>query len=109
MGLDTPAWQPGVSMLGSIYARRLAETMGGSNGHHQSGQITPAALQSLPPAIQEVFKTAVTNGIQSVFLWAAIIAAVGFVLALFIRHVPLRGHAPTPAQNAEATAEELAV
>ncbi|MBT8161860.1 MULTISPECIES: MDR family MFS transporter [Arthrobacter] len=100
----------GISVLGSIYANRLTDTMGngGGGGLHQSGQITPAALHQLPQAIQDLFKTAVTNGIQSVFLWAAIVAAVGFVLAMFIRHVPLRGHAPTPTAAAEATAEELA-
>jgi EmrB/QacA subfamily drug resistance transporter len=102
----------GISVLGSIYANRLADTMGkagGSGSVHQSGQITPAALHSMPAAIQDLFKTAVTSGIQSVFFWAAIVAAVGFVLALFIRHVPLRGHTPTPPEAAEATAEELAI
>lgn len=100
----------GISVLGSIYAGRLADAMGGgSDGLHQNGQITPATLQSLPAAVQELFKTAVTDGIQSVFLWASIVAAAGFVLALFIRHVPLRGHAPTPTEAAEATAEELAI
>ncbi|MFE5838946.1 MDR family MFS transporter [Arthrobacter sp. NPDC056493] len=102
----------GISVLGSIYASRLADAMGGGAGGsgnlHQSGQITPAALHSLPQAVQDLFKQTVTSGIQSVFLWAAVVAAAGFVLALFIRHVPLRGHTPTPAQSAEATAEELA-
>ncbi|MFH5877390.1 hypothetical protein [Arthrobacter sp. NA-172] len=101
----------GISVLGSIYASRLADTMGkagGAGSLHQSGQITPAALHSLPAAIQALFKTAVTSGIQSVFLWASIVAAAGFVLALFIRHVPLRGHTTTPTETVEATAEELA-
>jgi hypothetical protein len=102
----------GISVLGSIYASRLADTMGGgANGAqnlHQNGQITPAALQSLPQAVQDLFKQAVTDGIQGVFFWASVVAAAGFVLALFIRHVPLRGHTPTPAQAAESTAEELA-
>jgi len=98
----------GISVLGSIYASRLADAMGGG-GLHQNGQITPAALHALPQPIQDLFKHAVTDGIQAVFFWASIVAAAGFVLALFIRHVPLRGHAPTPAQAAEQAAEELAV
>jgi EmrB/QacA subfamily drug resistance transporter len=102
-----------ISVLGSIYASRLTDTMNqtGNNtgGLHQSGQLTPATLHALPPAIQDLFKHAVTNGIQEVFLVASIIAAAGFVLAWFIKQVPLRGHAPTPAQAAEATAEELAI
>ena len=101
----------GISVLGSIYASRLAETMGkpGDGGVHQGGQITPATLHSLPPAVQDLFKHAVTSGIQDVYLWASIVAAAGFILAWFIKQVPLRGYAPTPAEAAEATAEELAV
>jgi EmrB/QacA subfamily drug resistance transporter len=101
----------GISVLGSIYASRLAEAMGttGAGGLHQGSQVTPAALHSLPPEIQDLFKNAVTNGIQSVYIWASLVAAAGFVLAWFIKQVPLRGHAPTPAQTAESTAEELAV
>lgn len=101
----------GISVLGSIYASRLADTMGspGAGGLHQRGQITPAALHSLPAEIQDLFKYAVTDGIRNVYLWASIIAAAGFVLAWFIKQVPLRGYGPTPAQNAEAVAEELAV
>jgi EmrB/QacA subfamily drug resistance transporter len=100
----------GISVLGSIYASRLADAMGGGDGGlHQNGQITPAALHALPQAVQDLFKHAVTDGIQAVFFGASIVAAAGFVLALFIRHAPLRGHAPTPAQAAEQAAEELAV
>jgi hypothetical protein len=87
----------------------MNQTGNNTGGLHQSGQLTPATLHALPPAIQDLFKHAVTNGIQEVFLVASIIAAAGFVLAWFIKQVPLRGHAPTPAQAAEATAEELAI
>ncbi|MFF2243344.1 MDR family MFS transporter [Arthrobacter sp. NPDC058130] len=97
----------GISVLGSIYASRLADTMGKpeSGGLQLGGQVTPAALHSLAPEIQDLFKHAVTNGIQDVYLWASIIAVAGFVLAWFIRQVPLRGYDPAPV----ATAEELAI
>jgi hypothetical protein len=53
--------------------------------------------------------TAMSGLIIAMLLWASLVAAAGFVLAWFIKQVPLRGHTPAPAQAAESTAEELAV
>ena len=36
------------------------------------------------------------DGIQLAFMWGAIAAAAGIVVALFIKHVPLRGFADAP-------------
>ena len=96
----------GISVHGSIYASRLTDTM------NQAGTNTGGLHQSGPTHPRHPARTAtgaVTNGIQEVFLVASSIAAAGFVLAWFIKQVPLRGHAPTPAQTVEATAEELAI
>lgn len=98
----------GISVLGSIFASRLADAMGGGGSRlHQTEQVTPATLQALPEALQHLFKQAVTDGIQGVFFWASLVAAAGFVLAWFLRHVPLRSRAAA-AEAAEASAEELA-
>jgi len=37
---------------------------------------------------------AIAHGVQGVFIWAAPSAIVVFLLALFIKEVPLRGRAP---------------
>ena len=102
----------GISILGSIYAGRLTDTLAAAHSpapSNGSGQLTPATLQALPLPVQQLFKQAVTNGIQDVFFLSALVAAAGFILAWFIRQVALRGHAPAPAQAVETTAEELAI
>ncbi|WP_432828704.1 MDR family MFS transporter [Dactylosporangium sp. CA-092794] len=78
----------GVSILGSLYTSRLNDF---PDGHDAAG-FTPAAVKALPDATRHLFQQAVTNGIGAVFLCAAMVAATGFLLSWFIRHVPLRGN-----------------
>lgn len=56
---------------------------------------------------RHVFQQAVTSGIGVVFLWAAVVAAAGFAIAWFIRHVPLRGAAAPAARETEPEAVPL--
>ena len=44
-----------------------------------------------------------TDGISSLFVWGSAVAALGIVVALFIRHVPLRG-GKAPAEPKPETA-----
>lgn len=85
----------GVSVLGSIYASGLSSHLGGLGGAAGAGNaaqsMTPQALRKLPAAAQHVFASAVTHGIVEVFTVAAIVAACGVIVALFIKQVPLRG------------------
>lgn len=104
----------GVSLLGSIYTSRLVDSLQGSLGTGAGGvtggaNLTPKTVASMPPAVQAAFKTAVTDGITSVFLWSAVIAVAGIVVSLFIREVKLRGwesreHDSAPAQEPELVA-----
>ncbi|MGH3793278.1 MAG: MFS transporter [Pseudonocardiaceae bacterium] len=89
----------GVSVLGAIYTSRLTDSLGAHGAGISvdgSARMTPDALKALPAAARHLFQQAVTDGITGVFAWGAAISAVGFVLAWFIRHVPLRGGAPQP-------------
>ncbi|HEY2766452.1 MAG TPA: MDR family MFS transporter [Pseudonocardiaceae bacterium] len=88
----------GVSVLGAIYTSRLTDSLvahGASGNLDGSASLTPGALKTLPAAARHLFQQAVTHGIVGVFAWGAVLSGVGFVLAWFIRHVPLRGAAPT--------------
>jgi hypothetical protein len=58
-------------------------------------------LATLPAAVQDAFRTAVTAGVQTAFLWAAVVAVVAVVAAWLIREVPLRS---APAVDAPAVA-----
>ena len=99
----------GVSAFGAIFARRLADALTSvSPGVHLStsgGQFDPATVKSLPAAIQHDVYYAVSYAIHGVFLWAVPACALAFVLAWFIKEVPLRGH--TAPGDAEAPAPEL--
>jgi EmrB/QacA subfamily drug resistance transporter len=99
----------GVSLLGAIYASHLTASLVHSGaaahgGSTSTASITPQALRALPAAARHAFQQAVTDGITSLFLWGTVVAAVGIVVALFIRQVPLRGSV-RPAEPATGPTE----
>jgi EmrB/QacA subfamily drug resistance transporter len=94
----------GVALLGSIYTSRLngalVEHLGPKAGHALTSggiHVTPAALHTLPAAVRDAFKIGVTSGLHGIVVGGAVLALAGFVVAWFIREVPLRGSGPTPA------------
>ena len=90
----------GVSLLGALYTSSLTDSLSadGAALPGSANQMTPGVLRALPEATQHTFKVAVTDGIGVLFTVASAVAAVGIVVALFIRQVPLRGRAkPEPA------------
>jgi EmrB/QacA subfamily drug resistance transporter len=103
----------GVAILGAIYTSQLTSTLTGAStpgsSAPSSSGLTPAALKGMPAAAQSLFKLAVANGTQAIFLCAAVVAVAGFALAWFIKEVPLRDTVAPPAQAVEQVAEELAV
>jgi hypothetical protein len=99
----------GVSILGAVYAHQLTGSLAASGtGSADASSMTPAALRALPEAARHVFQVAVTSGITHLFLWGSVVAAAGIVVALFVRHVPLRGSAPAAAPATPAATPALA-
>jgi EmrB/QacA subfamily drug resistance transporter len=89
----------GVAAFGALFASRLSDsiassTKGASAGVNiqvSGGSFDPAQVTSLPPAVREVVFAAISHGIDDVF-WVVLPTAIAvFVLALFIKEVPLRG------------------
>jgi EmrB/QacA subfamily drug resistance transporter len=87
----------GTAVLGSIFSNRLnaniASTLPSSAAHVVSGGATganPAALARLPPSIHHLYITAFTNALSTVFVVAAVVAAVAFVLSWLLPQKPLR-------------------
>ena len=66
------------------------------------GQLNPATVNSLPALVRHDVFAAIADAIQHVFIWALPAAVIIFVLAWFIKEVPLRGRAP----SAEAPSQE---
>ncbi|MFD0145973.1 MULTISPECIES: MDR family MFS transporter [unclassified Streptomyces] len=71
----------GVAVLGAVFTARL-------DGADTS--LTPARLRELPEPVREGFAAAVTSGLHGVLLGTAVLAALAFATAWFVREVPLR-------------------
>jgi EmrB/QacA subfamily drug resistance transporter len=86
----------GVAAFGAVFARKLIESLGSAGAHVSAsgGQLNPATVNTLPAAIKHDVFFAIAHAIQSVFIWALPAAVAIFVLALFIKEVPLRGRVP---------------
>ena len=103
----------GVAAFGAVFARRLTESLAAAagSGVHISasgGQLDPATVDSLPAAVKHDVFVAIAHAIQGVFIWALPAAVVIFVLAWFIKEVPLRGRASPPgADEAPSQQAEL--
>ncbi|MEO6799436.1 MAG: MDR family MFS transporter [Rhodanobacter sp.] len=96
----------GVSIFGAIFAggltRRLADQLGG--GASLPAATDTAAINALSAAARSQYLHAFTGALHPVFLWAAIIAAAGFVLTWFLKEIPLRD-----ATGADTVAESFAM
>jgi EmrB/QacA subfamily drug resistance transporter len=97
----------GVSIFGAVFARRLTQEMAarvpGVHLNAAGGQFDPATVNKLPAPVRHDVFVAIAHAVQGVFIWAAPSTVLVFVLAWFVREVPLRGRAP----SAEAPAPEL--
>ncbi|MEU6355488.1 MDR family MFS transporter [Streptomyces sp. NPDC047072] len=94
----------GTAVFGTIYANSLtphlkdgiasAVQVGGLDPATVSKAATsPDGLHQLPSAVAAPIIDAYADTIQTVFLWTVPVAAVGFVVALFLRQVQLRDSA----------------
>jgi EmrB/QacA subfamily drug resistance transporter len=83
----------GAAIFGSLFTNflngRLPAAMAAS-GAPAEAATSPQALHRLPDQVAAPIITAYADSLSQVFLYAAPVAAVGFVLALFLKQVPLR-------------------
>jgi len=89
----------GVAAFGAIFARQLTSSLAAATGpgahiSTSGGQLDPATVNSLPAPVRHDVFFAIAHAVQHVFVWAAPSAVLIFVLAWFIKEVPLRGRAP---------------
>jgi hypothetical protein len=81
----------GTAALGAIFTNRLAGELAGSSAAQVgSGSIDPSAVERLPAAIRDTYTGAFTDALSTVFLVAAAIVLVAFLLAWLIEERPLR-------------------
>ena len=87
----------GAAIFGSLFTNFLRGRIGpaiAASGASPAAASSPEALHRLPRAAAAPIVNAYAASLTQVFLWAVPVALVGFVLALFLREVPLReiGH-----------------
>jgi EmrB/QacA subfamily drug resistance transporter len=83
----------GAAIFGSLFANFLASRIGPAliaGGAPPSAAESPKALHSLPAEVAGPIVTAYSDSLGTVFLCAAPVAVVGFIVSLFLKEVPLR-------------------
>jgi hypothetical protein len=94
----------GVSVFGAVFARRLTDDMNqrlpGVHLNAAGGQLDPTVVNKLPAAIKHDVFLSISHAVQGVFWWAAPSALVVFLIAWFVKEVPLRGRAEASEQPA---------
>jgi EmrB/QacA subfamily drug resistance transporter len=83
----------GAAIFGSLFSNFLKTRMGAAlaaSGVSPEAVSSPGALHRQPHNVAAPIVAAYSQSLSEVFLWAAPVALVGFVLALFLREVPLR-------------------
>lgn len=95
----------GVAIFGAIFNSRLAHNLpnylpkaGLSSLHGGNVTLTPAMLDRLQGPVKHGFIEAFSHSLHIVFLAAVPVAFVAFILALFIKEVPLRKTSFTDAE-----------
>jgi len=113
----------GVAIFGTIYASKLGHYLPKNlmhlaatnppalSGFDKTAQAAvtnnPALLNNYAPALKATFLHSDVQAFHIVFFAAAPITAIGFVLALFLRELPLRSGAAHHAAKEEAAGEML--
>jgi EmrB/QacA subfamily drug resistance transporter len=101
----------GVAVLGSIFTGRIQDSMtsalgpAGGNLTSAGGQLSPDMIGRLPAPVRDAYLGGIVDGIQNVFLWAAVFIALGFVVSWFVKSEPLRDFTSGP--EAEAVAKPV--
>ena len=104
----------GVSIVGAIFtnqlASKLAAALAGKKlppGFHPAQiESDPSAIKSLPPDLHHAIVNAFSLALHPAFLTAVPIAVISFILAFFLREVPLRaGTDEVPVRTAASAAD----
>jgi EmrB/QacA subfamily drug resistance transporter len=105
----------GSGIVGSLFAGRLIDKLhhtlpAGATAHVPSGQsLTPQIVAKLPSVIAHIITTAYAQALTPIFLYLVPLMGVSFVLALFLKEIPLRttaGAANSPAEDTAAAEDQ---
>jgi EmrB/QacA subfamily drug resistance transporter len=86
----------GTAVMGAVFSNRLASELKSlipASARHtapSSASISPKAISALPGPLRDGYLHAFTHALNTVFVVAAAVAVVAFVVSWFIRELPLR-------------------
>ncbi len=80
----------GVSLFGALFASGLATRLAGAAGGEAPAVLNPAAIQALPQLMRASYLQAFADALQPVFLIAAVLAAIAFMVSFFLQDIPLK-------------------
>ena len=85
----------GTAILGAIFSNRLAHELASqlpagspATSNLTSGQVNPAQVSSLPPALHDGFVNSFTDSLSTVFVIAAVVVGRGLPVAWTLRAAP---------------------
>ncbi|WP_121011515.1 MDR family MFS transporter [Saccharothrix australiensis] len=101
----------GVAVFGTVYASNLPEHLAGAvpPGVDPRAATNVQLLHELPDQLKAPIVAAYADTIQGVFLSVVPVAVVAFVVALFLREVPLRDTSRAAASGNNGVGESFAV
>jgi len=83
----------------------------GAHMHASTGSLDPATINTLPAVVRDAAFYAISKGLDAVFWWTIPASALVFLLALWVKEIPLRGRgddkAPTPATEQAGQPEQI--
>ncbi|NRQ37496.1 MFS transporter [Nonomuraea sp. NN258] len=105
----------GVAAFGAILTNRLKDEMVdlataagipmSADASHSLG--SPSAIQQMPEPIKHIVLESFTRGLETVFMVGVPIALIGFVAALFLKELPLRGATLPPPEPKPLSKDDL--
>ena len=95
----------GTAILGAVFAARLSVNLvrllpPGTVANGAARNMSVQALLQLPPPARAAYAAAFTASLDTVFLVATVVCAIGFVLAWFLPERPLRATVAASARDA---------
>jgi EmrB/QacA subfamily drug resistance transporter len=85
----------GVSLFGALFASGLSGRLAATAGAAMPAVLNPTAIRSLPQAARDAYLHAFADALQPVFIIAAVLAAVAFLVSFFLQDIPLKRAART--------------
>ena len=106
----------GLAIFGAIFSNSLHSKLAAylPPGAHVPKTVSPAVIKRLPPKLHDAYAHAVAASLHPVFVTAAVLSVVAFLLTWLLREIPLRTTSRATAgeeleEFAGASSEETAV